>query len=264
VGRDEVGALHGRTALVTGGGRGAGAAIAEALAAAGASVVVASRTVAEVEAVAARLTASGARAWAFPCDVADAEGVAALARAVSAQVPAIDILVNNAGIAFASPLAKTSLDDWQRVMAVNATGTFLCTRTWLPDMLTRGWGRIVNIASTAGLSGDRYITAYTASKHAVVGFTRALAAEVASKGVTVNAICPSYLDTGMTQATLDRISATTGRDRDAALHAIVERSPQKRLVTPAEVAAAVVFLCGEAAQGITGESLVIDGGELRR
>lgn len=258
------GTLQGRTALVTGGGRGAGAAIAEALAAAGASVVVASRTMAEVEAVAARLTASGVRAWAFTCDVADANSVEALGRDVRAHAAPIDILVNNAGIAFASPLAKTSLDDWQRVLAVNATGTFLCTRTFLPEMLTRGWGRIVNIASTAGLAGDRYISAYTASKHAVVGFTRALAAEVASRGVTVNAVCPSYLDTAMTQGTLDRIVATTGRDRDAALQAIVERLPQKRLIAPAEVASAVVFLCSDAARGITGDALVIDGGELRR
>lgn len=256
--------LQGRTAIVTGGGRGAGAAIAEALANAGAGVVVASRTMAEVAAVAARLTAAGGRAWAFRCDVADAGSVAALARAAADHAGTIDILINNAGIAFASPLAKTSLDDWQRVLAVNATGTFLCTRTWLPDMAARGWGRIVNIASTAGLSGDRYIAAYAASKHAVVGFTRAVAAEVAGKGVTVNAVCPSYLDTDMTQATLDGITATTGRDRAAALQAIVERSPQKRLVTPAEVAAAVVFLCGEQARGITGESMVIDGGELRR
>jgi len=256
--------LTGRTALVTGGGRGVGAAIAEALAHAGATVLVAARTKSEVDAVAGRLVAGGARSWAFRCDVSDPASVAALAHAASAAAGPIDILVNNAGIALAATVAQTSLDDWQQVMGVNATGTFLCTQAWLPEMLVRGWGRIVNIASTAGLSADRYISAYAASKHAVVGFTRAVAAEVASKGITVNTVCPTYLETDMTQTTLDRIAERTGRDRAAALQAIIDRSPQKRLVTPEEVAAAVLFLCGDHARGITGESLVIDGGELRR
>lgn len=256
--------MTGRIALVTGGGRGAGAAIAEALSDAGAAVIVASRTVSEVEAVAARLTAKGARAWALPCDVSDPASVEALSIAAARDAGPVDILVNNAGVAFAASVGKTSLDEWQRVMAINATGTFLCTRACLPGMIARGWGRIVNIASTAGLTGDRYISAYAASKHAVVGFTRAVAAEVAAKGITVNAVCPSYLDSDMTRATLDRITATTGRDRDAALEAILEHSPQKRLVTAAEVASAVAFLCGDSARGITGESLTIDGGELRR
>lgn len=256
--------LDGRRALVTGGGRGAGAAIAEALAGAGAAVVVSARTAAEIDAVAARVREAGGRAWAFRCDVADETGVAALARAVEAEAGHVDILINNAGIALAAPLAKTSLADWQRVMTVNATGTFLCTRAWLPGMVARGWGRVVNIASVAGLSGDRYIAAYAASKHAVVGFTRAVAAEVAAKGVTVNAICPTYLETAMTEETLARITSTTGRSREDALAAIVARSPQQRLITPAEVAAAVLYLCGDDARGVTGESLVIDGGELRR
>ncbi|HUE90180.1 MAG TPA: SDR family NAD(P)-dependent oxidoreductase [Vicinamibacterales bacterium] len=256
--------LMGRTALVTGGGRGAGAVIASALAAVGAAVVLAARTKSEIDVVAERLSANGARVWAFDCDVSDPVSVEGLARSTAATAGRIDILVNNAGIGFAAPLAKTSLEDWQRVIGVNATGTFLCARTWLPGMLESGWGRIINIASVAGLSGDRYISAYAASKHAVVGFTRAMAAEVATHGVTVNAVCPTYLDTEMTQATLDRIVASTGRDRGSALDTIVAKSPQKRLVTPEEVAAAVVFLCGEHARGITGESLVIDGGELRR
>jgi NAD(P)-dependent dehydrogenase (short-subunit alcohol dehydrogenase family) len=256
--------LAGRVAVVTGGGRGAGAAIAQALASAGAAVVVAARSRSEIEAVAARLTAAGARAWAFACDVADAGSVQRLVDSVRDHVGSVDVLVNNAGVALGAPLAKTSIDDWQRVMAVNATGTFLCTRAWLPGMSERGWGRVVNIASVAGLTGDRYVSAYTASKHAVIGFTRAVAAEAAGKGVTVNAVCPAYLDTEMTDATLAGITGATGRSRAEALEAIVARSPQKRLVTVDEVAAAVLYLCGDAARGVTGTSLVIDGGELRR
>jgi NAD(P)-dependent dehydrogenase (short-subunit alcohol dehydrogenase family) len=176
----------------------------------------------------------------------------------------VDILVNNAGVAHAAPLARTSVSDWERLMRVNATGTFLCTRTWLPGMAERGWGRVINIASTAGLAGDRYISAYAASKHAVVGFTRSVAAEVAARGVTVNAICPTYLDTAMTEGSVARIVETTGRSREEARAALAARSPQGRLITPEEVAAAVVYLCGEPARGITGATLTIDGGELRR
>jgi 3-hydroxybutyrate dehydrogenase len=256
--------LGGRTALVTGGGRGTGAAIALALTRAGAAVVVAARTKSQVDAVAERLSATGARVSAFQCDVSDLASVAALAEAVGHDVGAVDILVNNAGVAMAAPVAKTTLEDWRRVMDVNATGTFLCTRAWLPAMVAREWGRIVNIASTAGLSADRYISAYAASKHAVVGFTRAVAAEVASEGVTVNAVCPTFLDTEMTDQTLTRIAEKTGRDRAAALESVVAKMPQKRLITPEEVAAAVLFLCTDEARGITGTSLVIDGGELRR
>lgn len=256
--------LDGRVALVTGGGRGAGAAIATALAEAGAAVIVVARTASQVRDVAARLTVTGGRAWSFVCDVSDPAAVEGLVSVVTDAVGSVDILVNNAGLAVSAAVTKTSVEDWQRVMAVNATAPFLCTRAWLPNMVARRWGRIVNIASTAGLSGDRYIAAYAASKHALVGLTRAVAAEVAEHGVTVNAVCPSYLDTDMTVAALDRISATTGRDRAAALDILVARSPQKRLVKPAEVAALVTFLCGEPARGITGACLTIDGGELRR
>lgn len=258
------GPLSGRIALVTGGGRGAGAVVARSLADAGAAVAVTARTEAEIGVVAARLTERGADAWAFPADVSSPESVEALKRVVLERAGRVDILVNNAGVSFAAPLTRTSHEDWQRVLAVNATGTFLCARAFLPGMLAERWGRVVNIASVAGLSGDRYISAYAASKHAVVGFTRAVAAEVALKGVTVNAICPTYVDTEMTEATLGQIEQATGRNRQAALEAILGRTPQKRLVTPEEVGATVVFLCGEAARGITGEALAIDGGELRR
>jgi NAD(P)-dependent dehydrogenase (short-subunit alcohol dehydrogenase family) len=258
------GSLSGRTAVVTGGGRGAGAAIAGQLAAAGASVVVAARTACDVEAVAADIRAAGGRAVAVPCDVADPDAVAELARAASRTFRHVDILVNNAGIAFAAPIHRTPLAEWNRLMSVNATAAYLCVQAFLPAMLERHWGRVVNIASTAGLSGDRYISAYAASKHALVGLTRAAAAETAPYGVTVNAVCPGYLATEMTDASVGRIVEATGRSREDAWKALRDRNPQRRLLDPQEVAAAVLYLCSDAARGVNGEALVIDGGELRR
>ena len=256
--------LSGRIALVTGGGRGAGAAIAHQLAAQGASLIVAARTRDEVDRVAEALRATGATAHAATCDVASEASVAALADFVRQTVGAVDILVNNAGIAMAAPLVRTSLADWQRLLDVNATGAFLCTRAFLPLMLERGWGRIVNIASTAAVSADRYISAYAASKHALLGLTRAAAAEVATSGVTVNAVCPGFLRTEMTAQSVARVAAATGRTNDDAQAALAARNPQKRLLEPEEVAAAVVYLCSDAARGVNGASMLIDGGELRR
>jgi len=256
--------FEGRGAVITGGGRGVGAEVARRLAAAGASVVVASRTLAQVQAVAAELARSGRTAVAVCCDVSDAASVGRLATSAFETIGRVDILVNSAGIALAAPFHRTSLDDWLRTLSVNATGTFLCMKAFLPAMIERGAGRVVNVASTAGLSGERYTSAYCASKHAVLGLTRSVALEVAGSGVTVNAVCPGFLDTQMTKETIDRIVAATGRDRQAATDAITARNPQHRLITAEEVAAAVVFLCGEQARGINGEALVIDGGELRR
>ncbi len=256
--------LGGRVAVVTGGGRGVGRAVARLLAGSGAGVVVASRTLADVQAVADDITASGGAACAVCCDVSDGDSVAHLAREAVGALGGVDILVTSAGIALSAPFHRTSFDDWQRVLAVNAGGTFLCMQAFLPAMLERGWGRVVTVASIAGLSGDRYTSAYAASKHAVLGLMRSVAAEVAGRGVTVNAVCPGFLDTDMTRETIDRIAAATGRDRQAAAAAIAGRNPQQRLITADEVASAVVFLCGEAARGINGEAFVIDGGELRR
>lgn len=227
-------------------------------------MLVAARTTVEVETVAAELRASGATAFAAQCDVTDALSVQALAYYARQMLRRVDILVNNAGVAMSATLVRTTLEDWNRLFAVNVTGAFLCTQALLPDMLSQGWGRIVNVASIAGLSGDRYIAAYAASKHALIGLTRSAAAEVAGHGVTVNAVCPGYLATDMTEQALTRVAATTGRSRDEALDVILSRNPQRRLIDPEEVAGAVEYLCGDAAAGINGAALVIDGGELRR
>jgi NAD(P)-dependent dehydrogenase (short-subunit alcohol dehydrogenase family) len=172
--------------------------------------------------------------------------------------------VNNAGIGFSGPLFRTPLADWDRLMTVNATGAFLCTQAFLPGMVERRWGRIVFVASVAGLTGGKYIAAYAASKHAVIGLARSAAAEVAESGVTVNAVCPGYVDTDMTRESLDRIMEKTGKTREQALAAILATTPQRRLIAPEEVAHAVLSLCDEQARGINGESLVIDGGWLMR
>ncbi len=254
--------LEGKGAVVTGGGRGIGAAVARVLAAAGARVVVAARSEGEISSVARELRGSGHEAWAVPCDVTDAGSVGALAQNAIEHLERVDVLVNNAGIALSAPAHKMSLEDWNRLLAVNATGTFLCTREFLPGMLEGKWVRVVNIASVAGLSGARYISGYAASKHAVLGFTRSLAEEVAAAGITVNAVCPGYVDTDMTQESIDRISEKTGMSRGRALDAILESCPQGRLITPEEVAAAVLWLCGDGAAGVNGQPIVIDGGGL--
>lgn len=258
------GELAGRVAVVTGGGRGIGEAIARALARAGAGVIVAARTETEIDALAAELSALEHHAWAVPCDVTDPASVARLAEEAKrlAGKGGVSILVSNAGAAHSAPVARTKLEDWNRMLAVNATGTFLCLRAFLPGMVEAGWGRVVNVASVAGLSGARYIAAYAASKHAVIGLTRSAAADVADRGVTVNAVCPGYVDTPMTTESVERISDKTGMSAEEALESILARTPQRRLIRPEEVAHAVLSLCGEDARGINGQSIVIDGGEL--
>jgi NAD(P)-dependent dehydrogenase (short-subunit alcohol dehydrogenase family) len=253
--------LAGRGAVVTGGGQGIGSAVARALAGAGAAVVLAARTRDRIEAVATELRAAGRQAWAVPCDVTDPANVRALAREAEARLAHVDILVNNAGTAHSAPVHKLTLEDWNRVLSVNATGTFLCTQAVLAGMLERRWGRVVNIASVAGLDGGKYIAAYSASKHAVVGFTRSVAAEVAGSGVTVNAVCPGYVDTEMTRESVARIVAKTGMSADDALRAALATTGQRRLISPEEVARIVLTLCGDAAHDRSGEAVVIsDGG----
>ena len=252
--------LAGRGAVVTGAGRGIGLAVARALVGAGAAVVVAARTRDAIEAVATELRAAGGRAWAVSCDVTDLANVQALARAAETHLGHVDILVNNAGVSHSAPLQKTTLADWNRILTVNATGTFLCTQAFLPTMVARRWGRVVNIASVAGLGGGKYIAAYSASKHAVVGFTRSAAAEVAGTGVTVNAVCPGYVDTDMTRESVARIAAKTKMSPEAALRAALETAGQRRLISPEDVAHAVLTLCDDAGRETNGETVVIAEG----
>lgn len=258
------GSLAGRGAVVTGAGRGIGKAVAHALVEAGAAVVVAARTRKNIEAVATELNAAGGQAWAVSCDVTDPANVEALARAAERHLGHVDILVNNAGVSHSAPVQKITLEDWNRILTVNATGTFLGTQAFLPGMLERGWGRVVNIASIAGLSGGKYIAAYSASKHAVVGFTRSVAAEVAGTGVTVNAVCPGYVDTDMTRESVARIAAKTRMLPDAALRAALEITGQRRLISPEAVAQAVLQLCEDAGRETNGETVVIAEGGAHR
>jgi NAD(P)-dependent dehydrogenase (short-subunit alcohol dehydrogenase family) len=255
--------LQGKGAVVTGGGRGIGEAVAVALAGAGASVVVSARSEDEIEGVASRLTAAGHQAWAVACDVSDPAQVEALGRTAAERLGCATILVNNAGIASSAPLKAIRLEGWNRLLAVNATGTFLCTQAFMPGMLEAGWGRVINVASVAGRVGAPYISAYCASKHAVIGFTRAIAAEVAPRGVTVNAICPGYVDTAMSDQSVATISAKTGMSEEQARGYLEGLSPQKRLMEPREIAHLVVSLCSPRAGGVNGQAIVLDGGAVQ-
>jgi len=252
--------LVGRRAFVTGGGRGIGRRIALDLAREGVAVAVGARTLRQLEEVAAAVSDQGGRALAVELDVSSLESVrAALARAAS-ELGGIDILVNGAGVAPSAPLVKTADDDWRRAIETNLSGCFYTMRETLPGMMERGWGRVVNVASIAGKTGYPYTAAYSASKHGVIGLTRTAALEVAAAGVTVNAVCPGYVDTPMTDDAVDRIARKTGTQPAAIRRRIEEMSPQGRMVTSEEVSALALFLCGEAARGINGQALSVDGG----
>ena len=241
--------LAGKRALVTGGAKGIGRAIAGALAEAGAEVTVIGR---DRDA----LAATGYRHAA--ADVTDPE---ALTAAMDSLGPH-DILVNNAGAAVSAPVGRHSRADWDGMLAVNLSACFTAIQHALPAMVGRGWGRIVSVASTAGLKGYSYTAAYCAAKHGLIGLTRALAVETARTGVTVNAVCPGFTDTALVGRAAATISAKTGQTAAEARAALARTNPQQRLITPAEVAGAVVFLCGDHAAGMTGQSVVLAGGEV--
>ncbi len=251
--------LEGRHALVTGGGSGIGAAITRALLAAGANVTVLGRRLSVVQLLAAE---QPERLHAVSADVSDAAPVAAAFDSARERFGPVAILVNNAGQAGSAPFLKIDAQLWQQMMGVNLTGTLLCTQAALPDMLAAGWGRVVNVASTAGLAGYAYVAAYCAAKHGVIGLTRALALEVAKKGITVNAVCPGYTETDILLDSIQNVIAKTGRGETEARAQFAAGNPQGRLVQPDEVADAVHWLCGVGAASVHGQSIAVCGGEL--
>jgi NAD(P)-dependent dehydrogenase (short-subunit alcohol dehydrogenase family) len=223
-------------------------------------VALAARTLSELEVVAEQARQAGVKAVALAADVSRPEDVREMFRAARESLGPVDILVTGAGVAPSAPLVRTSEEQWRAAIEVNLSGSFYCLREALGEMAERGWGRVVTLASIAGKTGYPYIAAYAASKHGVLGLTKCAALEVAEKGVTVNAVCPGYVDTPMTAVSVARIVEKTGLT-DAAVRERLERaSPQKRLMTAEEVASLVLFLCGEDARGITGQALSLDGG----
>jgi NAD(P)-dependent dehydrogenase (short-subunit alcohol dehydrogenase family) len=249
--------------LVTGATRGIGAAIAQAMAAAGWHVTLAGRQLGALEIVRATLpVGEGVAHDCLVLDVAEPASVEAAFAQAHAKGGALQALVNNAGAVETAPLAKTPLETWERMLAVNLTGAFLCTQAALKPMLAAGAGRIVNIASTAGQKGYAYCAAYAAAKHGVIGMTRSLALEVAARGIAVNAVCPGYTDTDIVRDGVARVVAATGRDEAAARATFAQASPLRRLVEPAEVASTVRWLCADAPAALTGQALSVSGGEV--
>lgn len=252
--------LAGRRAVVTGGSKGIGLSIALALAGAGADVAVSARGQDELEDAAGQIRALGRRSLALPCDVTDPAQVERLATAVLDEWGGVDILINNAGAAGSHKFVDHPDELWHRLLAINLTGTYYVTKAFVPAMVEQNWGRIINIASIASKIGGRYIAAYTASKHGVLGLTRALALELASSQITVNAICPGYVDTPMTDTSIANIAARTKLTEAEARAALEKTSPQNRLIEPEEVAAVAVLLAQDISKGITGQAINVDGG----
>ncbi|HZV01008.1 MAG TPA: SDR family NAD(P)-dependent oxidoreductase [Planctomycetota bacterium] len=255
-----MGTLTGKVAFVTGGGRGLGRACALELAGRGAHVGLGARSAEEVEAVAREVAVLGVKSLGVTVDVTSEESVRAAVARVEKELGPIDVLLCNAGIAPSAPFEKTDSELWRRTFAVNVDGTYFAMRAVLPGMTKRGFGRVINMASVAGKVGFPYVSAYCASKHAVIGLTRTVALEVAKKGVTVNAVCPGYVDTKMTRDAVERIQSKTGLSQKEARGHLEQASPQGRMVGEDEVARLVAFLAEPGQLGINGQAINLDGG----
>ena len=254
--------LAGKNAIVTGGGRGIGETIALALAAEGCSVAIAGRSKARLERVAGKIRETGRESIAVRCDVTDPHSVKELFGKAKQKWEKLDILVNNAGQSHSELLARLNIETWNHMLAVNLTSAFLCCQAALGWMLPQKSGRIINIASTAAKIGFRYAGAYAAAKHGVLGLTRSMALETAASGITVNAVCPGWVETDMVQNAVATISAKTRVSAEKAREYLANDSPQKRILDPEEIASTVVFLACEQARGITGQAIDVSGGQV--
>ena len=252
--------LAGLHAVVTGASRGIGAVIAASLAAEGVHVSLFGRDTASLARVAREL--GDPSALAITTDVTDSTSVHSAFAAARERFGPVQVLINNAGQAASAKFTETDEALWNRLIAVNLNGTYLCSRQAVPDMLQAGFGRIVNVASIAGLRGSAYISAYVSSKHAVIGLTKSLALEYATRNITVNAVCPGYVDTDIVKSAVANIKAKTGRSDSEALAALVATNPQRRLIEPREVADTVMWLCRPGSESVTGQSIVLAGGEV--
>ncbi len=248
--------------VVTGAGRGIGRAIALAFARAGADVAATARTLDDLDTLVTEIEAMGRRCVAMPCDVTDPEQVNLMATRVIEGLGGVDVLVNNAGNAESHPFLNHPDDLWHRMLATNLTSVYYVTKAFAPALIEQSGGRIINIASVAARVGAKYVAAYTAAKHGVLGLTRALAIELMPHNITVNAICPGFVDTPMTQASIANIMNRTNLTESQAREALEKTSPQNRLITPEEVAAVAIFLAHDSSRGITGQAINVDGGSV--